>query len=81
MIVVDALFAEAWERGAAGLEGRLERPLYEPLSDRRCLLRYGTRALFHTRDPELAAAMALGDSALTRLDGEWWMGHHTEPFG
>jgi len=36
--------------------------------------------LFHTRDPELAAAISLGQSALTRLDGEWWMGHHTEPF-
>jgi hypothetical protein len=79
-VVFDSLFAEAWKSGAAGLEGRLEPELYEPLSDRRCLLRYGTRALFHTRDPELAAAISLGQSALTRLDGEWWMGHHTEPF-
>jgi hypothetical protein len=79
-VVVDSLFADAWEQGVAGLEGRLERPLYEPLSDRGCLLRYGTRALFHTRDAELAAAISLGESGLTRLDGEWWMGHHTEPF-
>lgn len=78
--VLDCLFADAWQSGATALEGRLEPALYEPLSKRRCLLRYGTRALFHSRDPDVEAAMALGNSALTRLDGEWWMGHHTEPF-
>jgi hypothetical protein len=78
--VLDCLFAEAWESGSAGLEGRLEHGLFEPLFRRRCVLRYGTRALFHSRDPELVAAIALGASGLTRLDGEWWMGHHTEPF-
>jgi GNAT superfamily N-acetyltransferase len=78
--VLDCLFADAWRGGAAALEGRLEAALYEPLSSRRCLLRYGTRSLFHSSDPEVLAAISLGKSALTRLDGEWWMGHHTEPF-
>jgi hypothetical protein len=78
--VLDCLFADAWRSGAAALEGRLEPALYEPIYRRRCLLRYSTRALFHSDDPELAAAISLGRSALTRLDGEWWMGHHTEPF-
>ena len=80
-VVVDCLFADAWQSGAAALEGRMEPALYEPLSSRRCLVRYGTRALFHSRDPDVAAAISLGGSALTRLDGEWWMGHHTEQFG
>jgi hypothetical protein len=78
--VLDCLFAEAWHGGAAALEGRLESDLYEPLSTRRCLVRYGQRSLFHSRDPEVLAAISLGKSALTRLDGEWWMGHHTESF-
>jgi hypothetical protein len=78
--VLDCLFADAWHGGAGALEGRLEPALYEPLSSRRCLLRSGTRALFHSSDPEVLAAISLGRSALTRLDGEWWMGHHTEPF-
>jgi hypothetical protein len=78
--VLDRLFADAWRSGAAALAGRLEPALYEPLSRRRSVLRYSSRALFHSRDPELAAAISLGRSALTRLDGEWWMGHHTEPF-
>jgi hypothetical protein len=80
-MVLDCLFADAWQSGAAALEGRMEPALYEPLSSRRCLVRYGTRALFHSRDPDVAAAISLGRSALTRLDGEWWMGHHTEQFG
>ena len=79
--VIDCLFADAWRSGAAAIEGRLEPALYEPLSHRRCVLRYSTRALFHSNEFELAAAISLGRSALTRLDGEWWMGHHTEPFG
>lgn len=78
--VLDRLFLDAWRSGAGMLEGRLDPALYEPISHRRCLLRYGDRALFHSRDPELASAIALHASALTRLDGEWWMGHHIEPF-
>jgi hypothetical protein len=79
-VVLDCLFSDAWRCGAAALEGRLEPALYEPLSSRRCLVRYGTRALFHSRNPDAVAAISLGRSALSRLDGEWWMGHHTEPF-
>jgi hypothetical protein len=78
--VLDFLFADAWESGAAALEGRLDDTLYEPLAQRRCLVRYGERALYHSRDPEILAAISLGGSALSRLDGEWWMGHHIEPF-
>ncbi|MGH2960823.1 MAG: hypothetical protein ACRDL3_01310 [Solirubrobacterales bacterium] len=78
--LIDRLFADAWRGGAAAVEGRLEPALYEPIYGRRCVLRYSTPALFHSDDPELAAAISLGRSALTRLDGEWWMGHHTEPF-
>jgi hypothetical protein len=79
-VVVDCLFADAWRGGAAALEGRMEVALYEQLSSRRCLVRYGNRALFHSGEPDALAAISLGRSALTRLDGEWWMGHHTEPF-
>ena len=78
--VLDWLFADAWSGGAAALEGRLDDALYEPLVRRRCLLRHGERALYHSRDPEVLAAISLGWSALSRLDGEWWMGHHLEPF-
>jgi hypothetical protein len=78
--VLDCLFADAWESGVGALEGRLDDPLYEPLARRRCVLRPGERALYHARDSEVLAAISLGGSALSRLDGEWWMGHHLEPF-
>ena len=78
--VLDYLFADARESGANAIAGRLEPALYHPLSSRRSWLRYGARALFHSRDPDVLAAISLGKSALSRLDGEYWMGHHTEPF-
>jgi GNAT superfamily N-acetyltransferase len=78
--VLDCLFADAWEAGSDAVEGRLEPALYEPLSSRGCWVHYGARALFHSQDPDVLAAISLGRSALTRLDGEYWMGHHTEAF-
>jgi hypothetical protein len=78
--VLDQLFAEAWTSGTAALQGRLEPPLFEPVSRRRCLLRHGERVLLHSRKPEVREAVAAGGAALSRMDGEWWMGHHTEHF-
>jgi hypothetical protein len=78
--VLDHLFDHVARAGTSALEGRLEASLHEPLAGRGCLLRYGTRVLAHSRDPELVAELARGRSFVTRMDGEWWMGHHREPF-
>jgi hypothetical protein len=78
--VVDHLFTHAHREGAALLRGRIEPHLLEPLGRRRCLFRYNGGALVHTHDAEIAATMASPDSLLTRLEGDWWMGHHLEPF-
>jgi hypothetical protein len=78
--VIHHLFHHAWRSGTIALEGRLEPALYEPLSGRRCLLRYGSRVLAHCREPELLEAVMLGHAFLTRMDGEWWMGYQREPF-
>jgi hypothetical protein len=78
--VIDHLFHHAWRSGTIALEGRLEPKLFEPLSGRPCLLRYGSRVLAHCREPELLEAVTLGQAFLTRMDGEWWMGHQREPF-
>jgi hypothetical protein len=78
--VLDDLFAHAERSGAALLRGRLEPLLVDALGRRRCLLRYNGGALVHSRDPEILRAIASGEALLTRLDGEWWMGHHLEPF-
>ena len=66
--VLDQLFADAWQSGAAALQGRLEPALFEPLSRRRCLLRPGERVLLHSRDPEVRGAVA-GVGGRTEPDG------------
>ena len=78
--VVDHMFVDAQQRGAATLRGRIEPRLLEPLARRQCLFRYNGGALVHARDDDVAAALSHPDSLLTRIDGEWWMGHHLESF-
>lgn len=73
--VLDALFADAQARGAAGLQGRLEGILREPLARRGCRFHQsGFLALVHARDPALLRAIHAGHALLTRLEGEGWMG-------
>jgi hypothetical protein len=75
---VDAVLAhllhDAWRRGAASLQGRLEPRLFEPLVRQRCQIRGASRVLVHARDPQITAAIVLGEAMLTRMDGEWWTG-------
>jgi hypothetical protein len=78
--VLDHLFFDASSRGMAALRGRVEGHLREPLS-RRCYFRVAdAQALVHSRRADLLHAVHSGRSLLTRLEGEWWMGHHLFPF-
>jgi hypothetical protein len=79
--VLDALLHDAFSKGACAAQGRVEGHLSRALAERRCLLhRAGYLALIHARDAELLHAVQAGRALLTRLEGEWWMGHHLEPF-
>jgi hypothetical protein len=79
---LDDLLHDACARGASGIQGRVEAHLREPLSRRRCVFHAsGYLALLHSRDAGLLHAIQSGRALLTRLEGEWWMGHHLEPFG
>jgi hypothetical protein len=80
--VVDHLLRDAWSRDAAAVQGRMEGHLFQAVTERRCFLHTsGYLALVHGRDPEVLHAVQSGRALLTRLEGEWWMGHHLEPFG
>jgi hypothetical protein len=79
--VLDHLLRDAYDGRSAALQGRLESHIREPLSQRRALFHQsGYLALIHARDRELLHAIQGGQALLTRLEGEWWMGHHLEPF-
>jgi hypothetical protein len=75
--VLDALFHDATTTGAAGLQGRVEGPLRAALARAGTLFHpSGYLALVHGRDPALLHAVHAGHALLTRMEGEWWMGHH-----
>jgi GNAT superfamily N-acetyltransferase len=74
------LFGHADEGGAAAVRGRVEPALVGAFATRRYIFRLGEIMLVHSRDREFLAAIGSGDCQLTRLDGEWWMGPHLEPF-
>jgi hypothetical protein len=79
-IVLEHLCREADEEGAAALRGRIEPQLMPALRGRNWLFRYTGGALVQSRSDELLQVLRSRRTLLTRLDGEWWMGHHTEPF-
>jgi hypothetical protein len=74
--VLDHLFRDAAERGCGAISGRVEAALLPALTARRCLFGRTDWALLHSDDPAPLNAIAYGRALLTRLDGEWWMGHH-----
>jgi hypothetical protein len=75
------LIHHASSAGAAAIRGRVEARILAALADRRILLRFTGEALVHSRSEAILGAVASGSSLLSRLDGEWWMGHHVLEFG
>ena len=72
-LVLDALFADAWEQGCAVVKGPARPEYLTTLTANYCLLRHpGTSALVHSRNPDLMNTVRLGDAALSGLDGERW---------
>lgn len=75
-LVLDHLLWHAASGGAAAVQGRLEPALFGALRAHRCLLSHSQLALVHTEDLAVLGLLGSPKSMLTRLDGEWWMGHH-----
>lgn len=73
--VLDHLFHQAAEQGAAAVTGRLEPRFLQALSDKYCVLhRRGPWVLLHARRAELLHSFESGDAVFSRLDGEWSLG-------
>jgi hypothetical protein len=78
--VLDHLFQDAWRRGTAAIEGRMEPRLARFLGERHCLFHSTSAyALIHARDAEVLNTLARGDAFFSRLEGEWWMRFVGEP--
>jgi hypothetical protein len=75
-LVLDHLLHHAATGGAVAVRGRIEPALVGELLARRCLLIPTEWALAHTKQQAVLAILGSPQSLLTRLDGEWWMGHH-----
>ena len=72
--VLDALFRDAWHRGAIAVSGRLSPLFMQELSDRHCTFRMGSPwTLVHSNDAEVLTIISGGQASLSRLDAEWWM--------
>lgn len=72
--VLQALFYDAWQQGAAAVSGQLDPLLLTELSNSHCHFRCSNLGvLVHARDPELLNAIQSGNAFLSRLEGEWWM--------
>lgn len=72
--VLKRLLADAWNKGASALRGRLDPRFAQELSDRHCWMRRDDSwTLFHSRHAGVVAAIERGDAFLSRLEGEWWL--------
>jgi hypothetical protein len=70
--VVGAMFADARAAGAAGIRGRLDPGMLEPVAARGSLFHPVYRVIVHSRDPDVLHAVHGRRAALSRLLGEWW---------
>jgi hypothetical protein len=78
--VLDHLLYHAYQNGSAAVSGRVEPQLLGALAARRCIFSFDGGALIHSKVPGGLGVLLSSQCLLTRLDGESWMGHHTEPF-
>jgi len=67
------LFRHARDRGGVVLRGRLEPAFVSQLEHLDCRFHFPLTVLGHARDAAIAQALQAGNTALSRLDGEWWM--------
>ncbi len=72
--VLDHLFYDAWQQGAAAISGRLEPKLMQELSERHCFFNCGRPwMMIHSYNHDLLQAIHRGDAQLSMLEGEWCM--------
>lgn len=79
--VLDAVLADAAGRGAVAIRGRTDPQLFDALLSRRTLMLHTEASVVHSKDAELVASIARGDTIFNGVVGERWMrliGDHFE---
>jgi hypothetical protein len=74
--VIDHLVAHADANGAVAVAGRMEPGLAGAVRQRRFLIEPTSWSLVQSDDTAVLGLLDSAQALLTRLDGEWWMGHH-----
>lgn len=69
-----ALFQDAWQQGSVFVRGASIPQYLTALTEQQCFFRHPhDRVVVHSRNPEIANAIRMGEAALTRLDGIGWL--------
>jgi hypothetical protein len=72
--VLRALFQDAWQQGSVCVKGASIPQFVTAMTEEHCFFRYPyDRVVLHSRNPEIANQIRLGQAAITRLDGIGWL--------
>ena len=71
-IVIDAMLADANERGLTALRGRAMPALLEAMIGRRFMFLHASSSIVHARDPELIKPFVSGQAFFNGFAGESW---------
>jgi hypothetical protein len=72
--VMLALFRDAWHLGCVCVKGAAIPEHATTMTELGCMYRHPhDRVVFHSKNPEIANAVRMGEAAITRLDGILWL--------
>ena len=79
--VLRALLVDAWQQGASDVKGQAIPQFLTTLSAEQCLFRQMDSCVFgYSKDADLLNSLLLGETAISRLDGECWHRFMSEPW-
>ena len=79
--VLASLFADAYAAGSVAVVGQADPRWLREITDAHAT--FACRSfgvLIHAKNQEISSALQRGDSALSRLDGEWWLRFAADSF-
>ena len=79
--VLASLFADAYAAGSIAVVGQADPRWLREITDAHATFAcHSLGVLIHTKNQEISGALQRGDSALSRLDGEWWLRFAADSF-